>query len=504
MKRRMILSLIGYAALFAVSAQHSLNDYLETAAGNNPSIMAAFHDYEAALQKIPQAGAYEDPRLDMGIFLKPMDIIDGRQIAQIQLMQMFPWFGVKKAARTEAQHMAEMSFERFREARDNLFLEIYVQWYVLNRLQQRLKNNREHIEWLKQLERLALRRFSSGGVTAADAAADAGGNPSMDGNTAGAASGINAQQASTGGNMSGMNTGNAKGMPSPSPSTANGMASMNGTSGNMATASSGGLSEILRIQLEIAELENVSESILSEMTAEKARFNALLNRPSKNEITLPDTFALTPYRLDIDMTMQLITEQNPLAGMIREEVSVYGAKEEMSRKMGYPMFGIGLQYMLIGRRSGTTAATGMNGDMSGATGDGMNGKDMFMPMLSVSIPLFRGKYRAARKEAQFQQRAARARYDETINSLEAELYRTGYELDDAKRKITLYRKQAALARTACELLIQEFISGKSDLSAVIQVQRQLSDYRAKETEAIADHNTKVATIQKMISSKKTN
>ncbi|MDR2679249.1 MAG: TolC family protein, partial [Tannerella sp.] len=265
------------------------------------------------------------------------------------------------------------------------------------------------------------------------------------------------------------------------------------------------LSEILRIQLEIAELENTSESILSEMTAEKARFNALLNRPAKNEVTVPDTFALTPYTFDIDMAMQLITEQNPMLGMIRAESSAYEAKEEMSRKMSYPMFGIGLQYMLIGKRSDANTATGMDSDMGSATGNsmngGMNGKDMFMPMLSVSIPVFRGKYNAARKEAQFQRRAAQARYDEALNSLEAEFYRAGYELDDAKRKITLYRKQAALARTAYDLLVQEFVSGKSDLSSIIQVQRQLSDYRLKESEAIAGYNTVVATIQKMISSK---
>ncbi|MDR1524535.1 MAG: TolC family protein [Tannerella sp.] len=509
MKRLVILLFAVCAVASVVPAQDSLNYYLETAAGNSPSVMAAFHGYEAALQRIPQAGAYEDPRLDMGVFLKPMDIIDGRQVAQFQLMQMFPWFGVKKAAQTEAQRMAKMSFEQFRETRDNLFLDVYRQWYVLNRLQQRLKNNRENIELLKQLETLALRRFSSGGGavsgsavsgSAVSGAAVSGGSYAMPGD---------AGNALAGGGMSGMNTGKSGAMPSQS--TANAMPSMNGSSGGMAMASSsGGLPEILRIQLEIAELENSSESILSEMTAEKARFNALLNCPAKNEVIVPDTFVLTPYVFDIDMAMQLIAEQNPLLGMIREESLAYEAKEEMSRKMGYPMFGIGLQYMLIAKRSDPSAATGMtDSEMSGGAGNavssgmsgGMNGKDMLMPMLSVSIPLFRGKYRAARKEAQFQQKAAQARYKETLNNLEAGFYRAGYELDDAKRKITLYRKQAALARTTYDLLVQEFVSGKSDLSAVIQVQRQLSDYRLKESEAIADYNTTVATIQKMISSK---
>lgn len=488
----MIILFAGFATLLAVSAQDSLNYYLEMAARNNPSVMAAFHDYEVALQRIPQAGAYEDPRLDAGFFLKPMDIIDGRQIAQIQLMQMFPWFGVKKAARTETQHMAHMSFEQFRETRDNLFLDIYRQWYVLNRLQQRLKNNRENIELLRQLETLALRRFSSGG--AAGEVAVSGESYSMSGDAANAIS-DKTGNLSTGGSMSGMmNTGKS----GETQSTANTMSTMNVSSGSMAmTSSQGGLSGILRIRLELAELENSSESIRSEMNAEKARFNALLNCPAKNEVAVPDTFALTPYLLDIDIAMQMIAAQNPSLGMIREESAAYEAKEEMSRKMGYPMFGIGLQYMLIGNRN---TATGIS-DMDMAANSAMDGKDMFMPMLSVTIPVYRNKYRAARKEAQFQQQAARARYDEAFNRMEAELYRVRHELDDAERKILLYRRQAALARTAYDLLVQEFASGKSDLSSIIQVQRQLSDYRLKESEAIADYNTMVATVQKMISSK---
>ncbi|MDR1331209.1 MAG: TolC family protein, partial [Tannerella sp.] len=474
MKKLIILLFAVSCGMPVISAQDPLNGYLETAAGNSPAVMAALHAYEAALQQIPQAGAYEDPRLDMGFFLQPMELVDGRQISQFQLMQMFPWFGTKKAARTEARHMAAMSFERFRETRDNLFLEVRRQWYVLNRLQQRLINNRENTALLKQLETLAVRKFSSGGAASGDAApvdavsVDAGGSAVPGGSAS----------------MSGMSI---RAMPGKND------ASMSGGSGRMTmTASSGGLVEVLRLQLEAAELESNAESILSEITAEKARFNALLNRPPGHEITVPDTFALTPYLLDIDAAMRLITEQNPMLGMYREESLAYEAKEAMSRKMGYPMLGIGLQYMLIGKTNAEAGMTGM--------GPAMNGKDMFMPMLSVSIPVFRGKYRAAQKEAQFRQQAAQAQHDDALNSLEAELYRLRHELDDAQRRISLYRRQAALARTTYDLLVQEFAAGKSDLGTIIQVQRQLSDYRLKESEAIADYHTIAATARKMISS----
>jgi hypothetical protein len=139
----------------------SLEHYLEVAARNNPGLNADFLTYKASLEKVSQAGALPDPQLDMGIFLKPMNIVGGQQIADFTLMQMFPWFGTKKTAQSEATHMAKMSYEKFRETRDNLYMEVYRQWYLLSALKEQINNNRDNLQLLKQLEELALRKISS-------------------------------------------------------------------------------------------------------------------------------------------------------------------------------------------------------------------------------------------------------------------------------------------------------------------------------------------------------
>jgi outer membrane protein TolC len=259
----------------------------------------------------------------------------------------------------------------------------------------------------------------------------------------------------------------------------------------------------LRIQLEIVELESAAEGILSEIIAAKARFNALLNRPAASAVAVPDTLLQVPFLLNVEAVMQTVSAQNPMLGMIREERLAYKARLEMERKMGYPMFGVGLQYMLIGKNPESVAPAA---DMpaSAAPMKSMNGKDMFMPMVSLTIPLYRGKYRAAQRENRFLQQASEERYAGTYNLLQAELHQLRHRLDDAQRKIRLYRTQSDLARTTYELVVQEFASGKSDLSAVIQVQRQLLDYELNTSDAIAACNTLVATVRKMISSTENN
>ena len=422
-----ILVVLGFMGPHPVAAQtpDSLDRYLETAAKNNPGLNADFLAYKASLEKVPQAGAWPDPQLDIGFFLKPMDIVGGRQVADFTLMQMFPWFGTKKAAQTEATHMARMAYARFTETRDNLFLEVYTQWYLLSTLVQQLRNNRENLQLLKQLEELALRKVSS----------------------------------SSSGMSSGM--------------------------GNTAP----GMSDVLRVQLEMAEIENNIESILSEIAAEKAKFNALLNRSADREVILPDSIAKVPFFFDEGVTMSEIENRNPMLDMLVEEEQAYRAKGEMDQKMSYPMFGIGLQYMLIGESATAQMEQGMEPEMTGM--------DMIMPMVSISIPLYRNKYKAQQRESRFLWQSAREKYRNTLNMLQSDLFRLKHQLDDAERKITLYRKQEQLARTTYQLVVQEFISAKSDLTNVIQVQRQLLDYQLREAEAIAEYNTRVASIRKL-------
>ena len=398
----------------------SLARYLEVAGRNNPGLNASFMEYKASLERVNRSGAWPDPELEIGFFLKPMEIVGGRQVADFTLMQMFPWFGTKKAAQTEATHMARMAYEKFREARDDLFLEMYAQWYRMGRLQQQLTNNKENKKILAQLEQLATQRVSVG---------------------------------SRGG--------------------------------------SGGMSDVLRIQLEAAQIDNNIESLQSEMIAEKAKFNALLNRPGDSEVVLPPSLEKVAFPFNASEIARAIEEQNPALGMLQEEERAHEAKEEMEKKMGLPMIGIGLQYMMV-EKSPTPVL------------EHHNGMHMVMPMVSVSLPIFRGKYRSAQRESRILQQSAREKYHNTLNGLQAELYGLQHQLEDAERKVALYGKQREIALTAYRLLVQEFVTGQSDVIDVIEVQRQLLDYQLQEAEAIADYNTRVASVQKLHSFNNTN
>ncbi|HLP04458.1 MAG TPA: TolC family protein, partial [Paludibacter sp.] len=162
MKNILLLVIIyGMAGLTAYS-QDSLSYYLTLATKNNPTVMQRFAEYEAAVQKVPQVGALPDPQMEMGVFLSPMELVGGNQVADIKLMQMFPWFGVLRNAQDEMSLMAKGKYELFRDAKLQVYYDVQRAWFDLYRVRRNIQLSEKNVELLKTIERLSLARFRSG------------------------------------------------------------------------------------------------------------------------------------------------------------------------------------------------------------------------------------------------------------------------------------------------------------------------------------------------------
>lgn len=478
--------LLSAANLIAQVTKDSLSLYLEVAARNNPQVNSDFMLYKASLEKIPQAGAYQDPEIDIGYYLKPMDIIGGKQVADITVMQMFPWFGTRKAARHEAGEMARMSYEKFRETRNNLWYEVKSQWYQLSNLNEQYKTTQANIILLKQLEQLALNRFS---------ASSAQGSASAGRSTPSPMASATPSPASSGGmsSMSGMGGGSAStskgGTTSAASASSSGMGNMGGGSmgGSSMSGGTGGMSDVLRIQMERAELENNLKNIRSARIMAEAKFNTLLNRKSDAMVTVPDSLIQRVFSINEQSILDSIFSRNPMLTMIDAEGDAYRAKAKMDKRMSYPMIGVGFQYMLV------------NKTKNPMTMPDMNGMDMVMPMLKLSLPLYRSKYNAQQRESKNYWLASELKRENVQNQLSAEFVTIRQQLEDAARKVELYTNQYELSVSTWQLIVREFSAGRQSLTDVIQVERQMLDYNLKKSEAVAEYNTTVAGIEKLIS-----
>lgn len=462
----------------------SLASYLKEAVLNNPGLQASFYDYKASLERVPQAGAYNDPELSFSFFVQPMDQLMGRQVGSIELMQMFPWFGTKKAAQNEAQEMVRMKYEAFREKRAELEELVTLKWYDLLRLQQQQNYLQEQLSMLRQIEALTLRKVASPQSEISKTRINRS-QPIVG----------NDNPATAGGGMAGMG-----GMQQSAPlaglgaQATEGMASMGGTmEGGTMGATGNSLSEVLRVQLEIMNLENEIETIASELIAGQAAFNSFLNRETTTPIVLADSLVkITPEWLQADFR-ELLIARNPMLAMLEAEAKAARHKTEMDRKMSMPMFGVGLEYMINVKTESTTSMARME-----STDQGMNGKDMIMPMVKVSVPIFRKKYKAQARENRYYEQMSGMKYNDAYNTLQSSYRMLLQQMTDAERKIKLFDRQIELAKSTLRLVTGEFSTAKSELSDIIQVERQLRELYFGRIAAVSDYNSRVVSIDKMI------
>ena len=470
--KKLLLLFFALSSLLVAQSQQypdSLIKYLEIAGRNNPDILLKFNEYQASLQKIPQVGSLSDPELSMGVFLSPMELVNGKQAADIRLMQMFPWFGVLKSARDEMSLMANAKFELFRDTKLQVFYEVQRTWYELYKIQKEISISEENIEILKTIERLAISGFKApaAGITGTAASNNQVRSYDSQNNPAGSSG------------MQGMGTSRAGNASSGATQVASSM-----QSGAMGSYSSGsGLADLYRIQIEAGDLENNIALLSNQRNTIIAQFNSYLNRPVVSPVYTPDL--LTPDSLGLSLVSisDSMLAKNPMLGMLGYEEQSLDARKKMVSRMGYPMVGLGLNYSLINKNEMVTSS--------------MNGKDMIMPMVTVTLPVYRKKYIAMQKETDLLKTVASQNYQVESNRLQTEYYQALQLYQDAKRRVKLYDNQSELASKSFDLMLKSFSVSASDLADVLRVQQQKLDYEIKKTEAVTDLNTSIAWLKRL-------
>lgn len=472
----------------------SLYKYLQIAAENNPFVKQKFYEFQAALERIPQAGSLPDAEFTAGVFLTPMELVMGNQVADLSLMQMFPWFGVLKNAKDEMSFMAKASYESMREAKLQLFYDVQRTWYEMYRLQKNIALTEKNIRILQMVERLSLSRYKSGslGSSLNTGGSGSGGTSvgsnygtSYGGSVYGAGSSGSGSGGSGMGSMGSVTAGNASasGSSGASNTAMTNQNSMQGGSSMSGGASASGLADIYRIQIEISELENNVQLLKNQQNTTLARFNAFLNRPSVSQVALPDTLISDTTDFDIAVLPDSINENNPALAMLQYEQQSLAARKEMNRRMGMPMIGVGLNYSVISQA-----------EMSESE---MSGRDMVMPMVKVTLPIYRKKYKAMQNEAVALKNASEQTHQFTANNLQSEYYEALQLFSDAQRRIQLYTDQRELAQRSVDIMIRSFSSAASQLTDVLTVRQQLLNYELLQVQAVTDYNTSIAWLKKL-------
>lgn len=132
------------------------------AARHNPGLASAYHDWTAALERIPQARALPDPIFSYGYFVQEVETRVGPQRQRFGLTQSLPWFGTLSLRGEIAALAADEAGAQYETRRLGLRRRVAQTYYELAYLERAVAVTAENLQLLQEIEQVVLARYRAG------------------------------------------------------------------------------------------------------------------------------------------------------------------------------------------------------------------------------------------------------------------------------------------------------------------------------------------------------
>ena len=184
-------------------------------------------------------------------------------------------------------------------------------------------------------------------------------------------------------------------------------------------------------------------------------FNKLLNRDVNEPVSVSDSLVMEPMPAGTSKDSLSLIGENPGLKELDLKLKSGRASEQAAYKNGLPTFGVGLAYEYA------------------LEDDGM---DEIMAEVSVSIPIFRAKYRGAVKEAQLMQKSYSLQKEALANTLTSDYDMAWFELEQQRQMLALYEQQIRTTQHALDLLFSAYSNSGKGFEELLDMRQELLSY----------------------------
>lgn len=233
-----------------------------------------------------------------------------------------------------------------------------------------------------------------------------------------------------------------------------------------------------RIEMEIGDLENQLALLIDKQYVLGVMFNNLLNVEKEEIVHTPEVLWSVDISLSKEQVLDSIQTKNHQLLVLSMQQEALTYRKELAEKQGKPDFSIGLDYTFIGQGDNNLAGT-----------------DAFVfPMIGITVPLYRNKYRAMVNEVVYLQEAKEFELTDKNNILVTILENVWKEYLDADRRISLYNSQLELANQSLNLLETEYAAGSKDFEEILRMERKVLKYGLELEKARSDKQAAISFI----------
>lgn len=249
---------------------------------------------------------------------------------------------------------------------------------------------------------------------------------------------------------------------------------------NRVAVNKAGAVDILTLQIRQNELSQQKRILQEQFAAEQSRFNHLLNRKAGEpvevwaELRIPSEDPVAPERLQVNPELMLY---DALYKSVVQE-------ERLNRKESAPSLGIGLDYIPVQERSDLLFSD--------------NGKDILMPMVSLSIPLFNPRYLSRSQQNEFRKQEISLLKQQRMNTLQTRFAQVVGKRNEARITFDTQSLNLKQARDAEEILLRQYETGAIPLRQVLEIQELQLDIQSKQIQAVQLYFQQSAVINYLI------
>ncbi len=235
--------------------------------------------------------------------------------------------------------------------------------------------------------------------------------------------------------------------------------------------------DVLRLQMRQNDLAQQKESLGQEFNAEEVLFNNLLNREEDLAVDVVDSLFIPEAQTDEEERVAQVHPELLKFDKLYESVV---EAEKLNLKDAAPKLGFGVDYVSVADRT----------DMALAD----NGKDILMPMVSVSIPIFNSKYKSVTKQNELRQKELQAQKDQRLNLLQTRLEEAVSIRNSARMSANTFIENLEQAKDAEEILVKSYETGTIDFNDVLEIQELQLKFQIGLIESVKNYYMQAAVI----------
>jgi outer membrane protein TolC len=235
--------------------------------------------------------------------------------------------------------------------------------------------------------------------------------------------------------------------------------------------------DVLQLQIRQNELREQLKILQQRYLAEESGLNNMLNRDEDIQVSVLESFVL-PEEDDliasdsIAVHPELLKYDRLYESVLKDDLLV--------KKEGSPMLGIGIDYVPVAERTDISIMD--------------NGKDMVMPMVSVSVPIFSNKYSSLGRQNALRKKELNAMRQERFNTLKTQLAGALSQRNSARIRFAAQSENLKKAQNAEEILIKNYETGTIDFNDVLDIQELQLKFQMNIIEAINTYYNQMAII----------